>query len=58
MELRVAAESSVEGGVEQRDLPPRIAFPLVMVEESLHALAVAELDDGESSLLFKEAAET
>ncbi len=58
MELRVAAEPCVEGCIEQRDLPAGVALLLVAVEESLHALAVAELDDGEAGLLFEEATET
>ncbi len=58
MELRVAAEPSVECGIEQCDLPARIAFALVVLEESLHALAVAELDNRQPRLLFEEAAET
>src|SRR6185437_16709763 len=57
MKLRVATEACVQRGVEQRVLPAGAVVRLVAVEESLHALAVAELDDGESCLLFEEAAE-
>src|SRR5579862_2174976 len=57
MELRVAAEPCVERRVEQRTLEAAVAVTLVAVEESLHALAVAEFDDGKPGLLFEEAAE-
>ena len=56
MELWVAAEACVEGGFEQRALPAGVAFELIAFEESLHALAVSERDDGEAGLLFEEAA--
>ena len=57
MELRVASETRIEGGFEQRALPPGIAFDLVAFEKSLHALAIAEINDREPRLLFEQAAE-
>lgn len=57
MELRVAAEASVECRLEQRASPAGVVLKFVAFEESLHALAVAERDDGEAGLLFEEAAE-
>lgn len=58
VELRIAAEACVEGGVEKCALPAGVALQFVAVEEALHALAVSELDDGETGLLFEEAAKT
>ena len=57
MELWVAAKTSVKGGVEQCALAAGVALHLIAVKESLHALTVAELDEGEAGLLFEEAAE-
>lgn len=56
MELRVAAEACIESGIEKRTLSAGLSIQFVAIEESLHPLAVAELDDGEPRLLFEETA--
>lgn len=58
VKLRVAAEASIERGFKQSALPAGAALKFITVEEPPHALAVAELDDGEPSLLFEKTAET
>jgi hypothetical protein len=58
MELRVAPETRVKRGIEQRALAAGVAFTLVPVEEALHALSVPELDHRKAGLLFEQATET
>lgn len=57
MELRVAAETCAESGVEQCALASGFALAFIVLEEALHALSVAEVDDGEPGLLLEEPAE-
>lgn len=57
VKLRVAAESGGEGRLQQSGVVPRITPAFIPIEEALHALTIAELDDREPCLLFEEAAE-
>ena len=57
MKLRIAAEACFEGSLQESGDASSFALRFVLLEEALHALSIAKVDDGETCLLLEQAAE-
>lgn len=57
MKLGIAAEACFKGGLKESGGVTGLAQHFILLEETLHALSIAELDDGETCLLLEQAAE-
>ena len=58
MKLRIAAEACLERSFEQGRGVAVFALRIILIEKTLHALSITEVDDGKPCLLFEESAET
>lgn len=57
MKLWIAAEACFEGGFDESWRVAGLALRFVLLEEALHALSVAKVDDGKACLLLEESAQ-